>query len=192
MQRDGPHLGKFFRIKREKGFGDGHVDVHRSARAAPHLHESLVYHADAPDAFRGIPGLRQRDGAAHHAAQGVGLRKGLAHQLVDLRGGTVGGDEHHGGVLIKGLGGGGCLVEKGRAGRDTNGHGGLQGEAQPQGIEARRALVRHRIARDVRANSEVVDDGSIAAAGANDGMTHAMGHEQGRKDAHVLLIAIHD
>ena len=85
-------------------------------------------------------------------------------------------------MLVIGLGHGRCQIEQCRTTGDTHHNGLPECLRHAQGIEARRPLVGHRIARDVGTLVQVMYDGGIATAGTYHGMTDAMGHQQGGED----------
>ena len=135
--------------------------------------------------------LGQGDGLADEAAEGVGLRQRLTVELVDPRLRTVGRDDDQGAMLIVSLSHGWREVEQRRTAGDADDDGLVQGLCHAEGIEAGRALIGDGPARDVGTLVQVMDDGGIAAAWADDGVTDAVGHEQRREYVDVLLVAKH-
>ena len=167
----------------EQRLGNGHVDVDRGVT----LHQRLVDQAVTIPARLVVVGFGQRNGLTYEASEGVGLWQRLTVELVNPRLRTVGTDDNQGTVLIVSLSNGWCQIEQGRATGDADDDGLVQGLCHAQGIEASRALVGDGPARDVRTLVEVMHDGRIATARTDNGMTDAVGHQQGGEYVYILL-----
>ena len=79
-------------------------------------------------------------------------------------------------------------VQQSRPTCDTDRYGLSQTQAQAEGEECRRALVGDSMGRYVWRDIEVMDKGSVAAAGAYDDMPHAVRHEERCKYVYVLFV----
>ena len=123
--------------------------------------------------------------------QSIGLRQRLPVELVDPLRGTVGRNDHQRHMLIPGLCHGGGEIEQGSAGGDTYDYRLIELQRHAQGIEACRALVGDGITGDVGTFVQVVDNGRVATARADDGMTDAIRYEQHRQYVYFFLIAVH-
>ena len=115
----------------------------------------------------------------------------LTVQLVNPRLGAVGTNDNERLVLIPRLSHSRRKVEQGRTAGDADADRLIQSLHHAQGIEARRAFVGDGIAADVGTLVQVVDDGRIAAARTDDGVTDSVPYEQGRQYVYALLMAIH-
>ena len=188
-ETDAALVGQPMAREAEQGLGDGHVDVDRLPATGDD--EGLVDQPVAEPPLLVVMRLGQTDGTSDEAAQSVGLWQRLAVELTYPCLGAVGRDDDDGHVLMVGLGHGGHEVEQGRPRRDADGHGLVECEGHAEGIEAGRALVGDGMARDVRRLVQVVHNGGIAAARTHDGMTDAMGREEGGQRVDVFFIAIY-
>ena len=119
----------------------------------------------------------QVDGLGYPGCEGSGLAQRLSVELVNPLGGAVGRDDDERLVLIVGLGHGGREVEQGRAAGDADDDRLVGGLGDAEGEESGGALVGDGVARDVGALVQVVHNGGIARAGADDGVADAVGHE---------------
>ena len=158
----------------EERFADGHVDMNRAAATPTGSQQGLIDEPIAVPSLLVIVGFGQVHGLADESSQCSGLGKRLPVQLIDPLCRPVGRHHDERQMLVTGLGHGRSNVEQGRPRRDTHHHRLAQGLANAQCIEARRPLVGDRIARQLRANGQIMDDGRVAAAGTNHGMAHAM------------------
>ena len=82
-------------------------------------------------------------------------------------------------MLVISLGHSGREVEQRRTRGDADHHRKAGSLTETQRLKARRPLIGHREALDGARGIEVVYDRGIATAGANHGMTYAVGDEQG-------------
>ena len=135
--------------------------------------------------------LRQGDSLPDKASEGIGLRECLTIELVYPLGRAIrrNHDQRH--MLIISLCHSWSKVQQGCTAGDTDGDWLLQALAHAQGIEACRALIRHRIAFDIRTHIEIMHDGRISAPWAQHRMPDPMRHQQTGQYIYVLFIAIH-
>ena len=109
-------------VKAEQRFAYGHVDKHGLCHLVGSLYQGLVHQAVAIPALLVVCRLRQCDGLAHKAPEGVGLWQSLTVELVYPLLRAVGGNDYYGLVLIVGLGHCRCHVEQGRTACHAHSH----------------------------------------------------------------------
>ena len=174
-------------VEGEQRLTDGHVDVDGAGIVGYGSQQGLVDKAVA------MPSIcfGQGDCPTHETAEGTGLRQRLTVELVNPRLGAVGTDNDERLVLIPSLSNGWGQVEQGRTAGDADDDRLVESLHHTEGIESRRPFVGNGIARDVGALVQVMDDGGIAAAWADDGVTNAVLDEQSRQLVDAFLIAIH-
>ena len=136
-------------------------------------------------------GFGQGNSPAYEAAQGTGLRKRLTVELVNPCLWTVGTDNDERLVLVPGFGNGRSQVEQGRPAGDADGDRLVEGLHHAECVEARRPLVGDGVALYVGTLAEIMHDGRVATARADDGVTDTMSHEQSRQQVYVLFVRVH-
>ena len=120
------------------------------------------------------------------------MRQGLPVHLAYPGGGAVGRDDHQRHLAVEGFGHGGVQVQQGGAGGAADGGRPVVVQGQPQGEEARAALVGHGIAGEhLLHRREGAHQGNIAAARAKHDFPDAVRRQQGGQLKDVFLVCEH-
>ena len=121
-------------------------------------YQRLVHKTVAVPALLGVVGLWQRNCPTHEAAESVGLGQCLPVELVNPLRRTVGRDDDNTLMLIVSFSDGRRQIEQGCTTGDADDDGLVKSLRHTQSIETGTTLIRHRVARDVRALVQVVND----------------------------------
>ena len=178
-------------IEGEERLRDGHVDVHGSRLTTSGEEESLVDKAAAVPSLLVVMRFRQLHGASHEASESVRLRKRLSVELVNPLCRAVGRhhDKRH--VLITSLSHGRHHIEQRRTRCHAHHHRTMRGLSNTQSIEARRTLVRDRVARYTVTLIKVMHYRGIATTRAHHSIRHTILYKQSCEKVYVFLVTEH-
>ena len=140
------------------------------------FNQRLVNQSVTIPTFLLIMRLRQGNSLTHKATKRIRLWQGLPIKLIYPQLRTIGTDHHHRLMLIVCLSHSGIKIQQCSATGNTNHHRLLQSLRHTQRIETRRAFVCHRIALNIRALVQIMNDGSIPTARTHHCMMNAMSH----------------